>query len=207
MRQGIQRPGGPVRVRRGGAQQPRAVLDEVAERPAGTGGDAASGRHPAEARALSGQSGAVRARMAAISRPASRKREPRRNWGAVGACSPSRLPSWGKDKLFRRPKPTRGSERSTSLGVSQAASGLGDLAIYEGRFSDAVRILAEGAAADLASKNPDRAAAKLRHARPRAAPPRTEEQRLSPRPNERWRSAPRRKSDSSQPESLWRPAR
>jgi len=47
------------------------------------------------------------------------------------------------------------------LGVSQAASGLGDLAIYEGRFSDAVRMLAEGADADVATKNPDRAAAKL----------------------------------------------
>ena len=48
-----------------------------------------------------------------------------------------------------------------SSGVSQAASGLGDLAMYEGRFSDAARILADGAAADTASKNPDRAAAKL----------------------------------------------
>ena len=47
------------------------------------------------------------------------------------------------------------------LGVSQAASGLGDLAIYEGRFADAVRILSAGSAADIASKNPDRAAAKL----------------------------------------------
>jgi tetratricopeptide (TPR) repeat protein len=47
------------------------------------------------------------------------------------------------------------------LGVSQAASGLGDLAIYEGRFADAVRILSAGSTADIASKNPDRAAAKL----------------------------------------------
>ncbi len=51
--------------------------------------------------------------------------------------------------------------KADELGISQAASGLGDLAIYEGRFSDAVRILGEGAAADLASKNPDRAAAKF----------------------------------------------
>jgi tetratricopeptide (TPR) repeat protein len=42
-----------------------------------------------------------------------------------------------------------------------SASGLGDLASYEGRFTDAVRILEEGAAADLAAKNPDRAAAKF----------------------------------------------
>jgi serine/threonine protein kinase/tetratricopeptide (TPR) repeat protein len=47
------------------------------------------------------------------------------------------------------------------LGASQAPSGLGDLAVYEGRYSDAVRILQAGAEADLANKNPDRAAAKL----------------------------------------------
>lgn len=46
-------------------------------------------------------------------------------------------------------------------GASQAASGLGDVAIYEGRFSDAVRILEQGAAADLASGHSDRAAAKF----------------------------------------------
>jgi eukaryotic-like serine/threonine-protein kinase len=46
------------------------------------------------------------------------------------------------------------------LGASQAASGLGDLAIYAGRYRDAVRVLSQGAAADLASRNPDRAAAK-----------------------------------------------
>ena len=48
-----------------------------------------------------------------------------------------------------------------ALGASFAASGLGDLALYEGRLSDAVRILEQGAAADLTSKNPDRAAAKF----------------------------------------------
>ena len=53
------------------------------------------------------------------------------------------------------------ARKADELGISQAASGLGDLAIYEGRFSDAVRILGEGAAADMASKNPDRAAAKF----------------------------------------------
>ena len=47
------------------------------------------------------------------------------------------------------------------MGASYTASGLGDLAAYEGRFADAVRILEEGAALDLTSKEPDRAAAKL----------------------------------------------
>ena len=47
------------------------------------------------------------------------------------------------------------------LGASLAASGRGDLAVYEGRFSDAVSIFQEGAAADLKADLPDRAAAKL----------------------------------------------
>ena len=46
-------------------------------------------------------------------------------------------------------------------GASFALSGLGDLAAYEGRFSDAARILTQGAAADIAAKNTDRAAAKF----------------------------------------------
>jgi len=46
-------------------------------------------------------------------------------------------------------------------GASFAASGLGDLAVYEGRLSDAVRILEQGAAADVESKNANGAAAKF----------------------------------------------
>ena len=48
-----------------------------------------------------------------------------------------------------------------SQGASYAASGLADLAVYEGRFADAVKILEAGVAADLASKESDRAAAKF----------------------------------------------
>jgi tetratricopeptide (TPR) repeat protein/tRNA A-37 threonylcarbamoyl transferase component Bud32 len=47
-----------------------------------------------------------------------------------------------------------------NLGSSMSDSGLGDLAAYEGRFSDAARILEAGAAADVAANNADRAAAK-----------------------------------------------
>ncbi len=47
------------------------------------------------------------------------------------------------------------------LGASYAASGLGDLAMYEGRFGDAARIFEAGAAADLKTKDADRAANKL----------------------------------------------
>jgi len=45
-------------------------------------------------------------------------------------------------------------------GASYAASGLGELALYEGRFSDAIRIFTDGAAKDLESKDTDRAASK-----------------------------------------------
>ena len=46
-------------------------------------------------------------------------------------------------------------------GASYRASGLGDLALYEGRLSDAVQIFSQGAAADLESKDTDRAANKF----------------------------------------------
>jgi serine/threonine protein kinase/tetratricopeptide (TPR) repeat protein len=46
-------------------------------------------------------------------------------------------------------------------GASYAAAGLGDIAMYEGRLADAVRILDEGAATDLSAKSPARAAAKF----------------------------------------------
>jgi serine/threonine protein kinase/Tfp pilus assembly protein PilF len=52
-------------------------------------------------------------------------------------------------------------EKIDAEGASLAASGLADVATYEGRYADAARILEQGAAADLAAKNPDSAAEKL----------------------------------------------
>jgi tetratricopeptide (TPR) repeat protein len=52
-------------------------------------------------------------------------------------------------------------EAISKLGVSKAASGLGDLALYEGRLADAARILQEGANEDLAAESLDKAGAKL----------------------------------------------
>ncbi len=49
----------------------------------------------------------------------------------------------------------------SARGASWSVAGLGDLALYEGRFADAVEIFRQGAAADLEAKNPDRAARKL----------------------------------------------
>ena len=46
-------------------------------------------------------------------------------------------------------------------GASWSSSGLADIALYEGRFSDAVRGFEQGAGADMAAKMPDRAARKL----------------------------------------------
>ncbi|HUB50644.1 MAG TPA: protein kinase [Terracidiphilus sp.] len=44
--------------------------------------------------------------------------------------------------------------------TSTATDGLGDLAAYQGRYADAIRIVSQGAAADLAAKNSDSAARK-----------------------------------------------
>ncbi len=49
----------------------------------------------------------------------------------------------------------------STRGASWSASGLGDLALYEGRFSDASRFFEQGTAKDMASNNLDRAARKL----------------------------------------------
>ena len=46
-----------------------------------------------------------------------------------------------------------------AFGASFAAFGLGDLALYEGRFTEAAEILEDGAAADLVAGSPDAAAA------------------------------------------------
>jgi tetratricopeptide (TPR) repeat protein len=52
-------------------------------------------------------------------------------------------------------------EKISPLGASMAASGLADVASYEGRYADAAQILQRGTIADLAAKNPDNAANKL----------------------------------------------
>jgi tetratricopeptide (TPR) repeat protein len=70
----------------------------------------------------------------------------------------------GQERLADAAESYRSLGKVESLGpvaASWEASGLADLAIYEGRFSEAVKLLESGAAADLAAKNADRAAAKL----------------------------------------------
>jgi tetratricopeptide (TPR) repeat protein len=53
-----------------------------------------------------------------------------------------------------------GAERGAA-GASSAATGLGDLAMDQGRFDDAVRFFEVGAARDVGEKSPDRAAIKF----------------------------------------------
>jgi len=48
-----------------------------------------------------------------------------------------------------------------AISPSDAASGLADVALYEGRYSEAIRLLEAGVTADLAAKNADRAADKF----------------------------------------------
>jgi len=55
----------------------------------------------------------------------------------------------------------RNMEKMDALGASLAASGLADVASYEGRYTDALQILEQGVAADTAAKNVDGAAEKL----------------------------------------------
>jgi eukaryotic-like serine/threonine-protein kinase len=52
-------------------------------------------------------------------------------------------------------------QKLSPTGASFAASGIADIAMYEGRYADAARILTEGATADLAAKQKDRAAEKF----------------------------------------------
>jgi len=52
-------------------------------------------------------------------------------------------------------------EKIDTLGATLAASGLADVASYEGRYAEAVQTLEQGIAADLAAKNADSAAEKL----------------------------------------------
>ena len=84
--------------------------------------------------------------------------------GSPLALLPLALAQVGQEQLAQAGEAYRAlgkAEGLGSLGASLAASGLGDVATYEGRFSDAVRILDDGAAADLGAKNADRAAAKF----------------------------------------------
>jgi serine/threonine protein kinase/tetratricopeptide (TPR) repeat protein len=66
----------------------------------------------------------------------------------------------GLGQLAQAAETYHNMEKLSAIGASTAASGLADLSVYEGRFSEAVRILESGAAADLRAKRPENAANK-----------------------------------------------
>ncbi len=69
--------------------------------------------------------------------------------------------NWGRTSCRKPPKLIR-SWRRSALGAHRLRrSGLANLALYQGRFREAIQILEKGAAADLAAKNPDAAADKF----------------------------------------------
>jgi tetratricopeptide (TPR) repeat protein len=80
--------------------------------------------------------------------------------GAVG-LQPLVLAQLGQGHLGEAVQTYQAMGKAGELGESYLASGLGDLAIFEGRLADAVRILQDGAAADMAEKEPDKAAGKF----------------------------------------------
>ena len=66
----------------------------------------------------------------------------------------------GQGQLSQAAETYHKVEKLSATGASLAAAGLADVASFEGRYADAVRILEHGAAADLAAKSPDNAAEK-----------------------------------------------
>ena len=71
------------------------------------------------------------------------------------------LAQTGKGLLAEAADTYRKLAAINAQGASFSASGLGDLAVHEGRYSDAVKILERGANADVEANNADKAAMKL----------------------------------------------
>jgi len=67
----------------------------------------------------------------------------------------------GRAQLAQAADTYRQIGKIDALGASYTASGLADIAMYEGRYSDAVKSLGPAAAADVAGKEPDLAATKF----------------------------------------------
>jgi tetratricopeptide (TPR) repeat protein len=66
----------------------------------------------------------------------------------------------GRGQLPQAVETYQNLKKLSALGASMSASALADLALYEGRFANASRILEEAAETDLAAKKPDAAADK-----------------------------------------------
>ena len=67
----------------------------------------------------------------------------------------------GQNQLPQATETYRKLKNVSTWGASLSASGLGDISLYQGRLREASEVLEKGAAADLAAKNRDAAAAKF----------------------------------------------
>ena len=67
----------------------------------------------------------------------------------------------GQNELSQATETYQKLKSISAMGASRAASGLADLAVYEGRFVEAIRILEQGTVADLAANRRDSAADKF----------------------------------------------
>lgn len=89
--------------------------------------------------------------------------------GAVQALDPSSplglrtlaFAQMGQGQLLQAAETYQKLEKFGNVDASRARSGFADLALYEGRFADAARILEQGVKEDLAAKSSERAAAKF----------------------------------------------
>ena len=148
--------------RRVRAQQSGAVLDAAAQtcrEPLER--DAAGRQDPAQARALPGQSGAVR-RLRGDFQAAEQEARAIAGAGRRSACWPWPSPSSARASCRRRRETYQADWQTIDAqGASYAASGLGDLAAVRrpvfGRGAD----FRAGRGGGLAAKEPDRAAAKF----------------------------------------------
>ena len=80
---------------------------------------------------------------------------------SAGALQALPLSLVGQGRLQEAAESYQAMSTMGAFGASFAAAGLGDLALYEGRFADAVRIFEQAAAAAVAANTPDVAAQKL----------------------------------------------
>ncbi len=67
----------------------------------------------------------------------------------------------GQDQLSQTVESYQKLEKLSASGASMANISVADLELYQGRYADAVRLLEQGVAADLAGKNPENAADKF----------------------------------------------
>ena len=142
-----------------GAQPARGVPGQVAGHARGSRRDAAGGRHPAQPRRLPVQPG----RLVELRRRIQRGRagdsnDQRAEARFLGALA---LSQQGQGLVREAVETYQKLTTMDAWGALFGPAGLADLAVYEGRFSEAVKLFEDGAAADLAAKKPDAAAMKL----------------------------------------------